>query len=75
MIYKPRSGTMNKNAHRYSPELLNYIKEKAGDLLYFFGYVNIDAYENPTGFFTYEFHCEENLKKYYGFREFNKNQH
>lgn len=72
-LYKPRSGAMNKNAHRYSPELIEYIKEKAGDLLYFFGYVNFD--ENPTGFFNFDTHSEENLQKNYGFRQFNKEQH
>jgi hypothetical protein len=43
---------MNKNMHRYSKELLDYIKTKAGDLLYFFGYVKTE--DNPTGFFDFE---------------------
>ena len=60
---------MNKNLHRYSPELLDHIKEKAGYLLYFFGYVDLE--DNPTGYFKYEKHKDEDLKQNYGFREFN----
>jgi predicted deacetylase len=60
---------MNKNMHRYSKELLDYIKTKAGDLLYFFGYVKTE--DNPTGFFDFEEQNEENLRLNYGFREFN----
>jgi predicted deacetylase len=69
-LYKPRSGAMNKNMHRYSKELIEYIKEKAGYLLYFFGYVKTD--DNPTGFFEFDTHSEENLKFNYGFKEFNQ---
>ena len=61
---------MNKNTHRYTHEITQYIKEKAGDLLYFFGYVDLD--DNPTGYFKFEKHSEENLKRHYGFVDFNK---
>ena len=50
VIYKPRSGgTVNRNLHRYTPELMDYIKQVAGDLIVYFGYASYE--ENPTGFF------------------------
>ena len=35
--YKPREGTVNKNAFRYNAEQMQYIKDKCGDLLLTFG--------------------------------------
>ncbi|CDW77353.1 fbox domain containing protein [Stylonychia lemnae] len=82
LIYQPRSSTggqasqktqVNKNLHRYSQVLLDYIKEQAADLLYFFGYVQIDK-ETPerTGFFNYKDHDPKLLAQSHGFKEWNK---
>jgi len=45
--------------------LIEYIKSEAADLLYFFGYVKTES--NPTGFFEFEEHTDENLRMLYGF--------
>ena len=43
-VYKPRqSGSReNKNLKHYNKEMIAYAKEKAGDMLHFFGYVDVD---------------------------------
>jgi hypothetical protein len=40
-----------------------------GHILYFFGYTNHPTEENPTAYFHFENHSEENLKHYMGFKE------
>ena len=43
-VYKPRQCGQgsNKNLVHYTEEMIDYCKEKAGDLLHFFGYVDVD---------------------------------
>ena len=41
-VYKPRQSGYNKNLIHYTPDMIEYVKEKAGDLLHFFGYADVD---------------------------------
>ena len=41
-VYKPKSNGSNKNLKHYTKEMIEYAKEKAGDLLHTFGYVDVD---------------------------------
>lgn len=41
-VYKPKSTGTNKNLKHYTQEMIEYAKEKAGDLLHIFGYVDVD---------------------------------
>jgi len=44
-VYKPRQSSKgaNKNLKHYTEEMIAYAKEKAGDLLHVFGYVDVDS--------------------------------
>ena len=46
------------------------MKEKGEDLLYFFGYANVD--DNKTSFFKFEDHKQESLGRFNGFKKWNK---
>jgi hypothetical protein len=69
---KATTGVANAHAHRYTTAQLDYIKEKMGHILYFFGYTNHPTEKNPMAFFNFETHSEDNLKNYMGFREVSK---
>jgi hypothetical protein len=65
-VYQTKSttGVANAHAHRYTKEQIDYFKTKMGHILYFFGYTNHPTEENPTAFFHFDTHTEENLKNY-----------
>ena len=69
-VYKPHYAVTKESIGFYTDELLDYIKEQAGDLLYYFGYVSFK--DNPTSFIEYERHTEDHLKAFYGFRKQNE---
>jgi hypothetical protein len=48
---KTTTGVPNAHSKRYTPELLAYIKQELGHLLYFFGYTNHPVEENKTAYF------------------------
>ena len=50
---------------------MELIKTELGDLLYFFGYTNLDEH-SLTNFFTFEQHTEEHKKLYNGFMKVNE---
>ena len=66
--YKLKSTTGKFNVHldKYSAEQRQFIRDTMGDKLYYFGYANVD--ENPTGFFEFDGHTEENLALHNKFR-------
>jgi len=70
--YKLKATTGKFDVHRkkYSPEQLAYIKETLVDQLYYFGYANVE--ENPTGFFEFSEHTQENLSLHNKFRSDSK---
>lgn len=41
-VYKPRSGTVNKNLDKYTDEMLLEVKDKMEELIHFFGYAKGD---------------------------------
>lgn len=69
---KATTGKFNVCKDKYTKEMIEYIKETNADLLYYFGYANHPTENNPTAFFTFENHKQENLDKYYGFRKDNE---
>lgn len=68
---KATTGIANAHKHRYTEAQIKYIMEKLGHILYYFGYTNHPTQENPTAFFNFDTHTEENLKNYYGFKQVN----
>lgn len=68
---KATTGKFNVCKDKYSEELIEYVKEKNADLLYYFGYTNHPTEENPTAFFEFKDHKPEHLANYYGFRQAN----
>jgi hypothetical protein len=68
---KTTTGVANAHKHRYTQTQIDYIKLKLGHILYFFGYTNHPTQENPTEFFQFDTHTEENLKNFYGFKAVN----
>lgn len=68
--YNLKDTTRKANAqkHRYTPELLELIKEQLGDHLYYFGYTNCGD-DNETNFFEFDEHKPENLANFGKFRE------
>ncbi len=80
VLYQPRASNggkidpktqINKNLYRYSEDLLNYIKDAAGDLLYFFGYVDVDE-KSSTPFFKFEKHDPAAITQNERFKMWNK---
>lgn len=54
MLYKPRSGGMNKNRGRYNDVQMDYIMNHCAEPLSVFGYTNDPlGYENDYCFFDY----------------------
>jgi|LakMenEpi03Oct11_1017367.scaffolds.fasta_scaffold14622_2 hypothetical protein len=45
---------------------MEFIKQEMGDLLYFFGYSNLEE-KSMTNFFTFDSHTEEHKGLYNGF--------
>ena len=73
--YQTKKTTGKFNAHRdkYTDEQIEFIKEKNADLLYYMGYTNHPEQDNTRcAFFTFNEHKEENVKKFFGFREDNQ---
>lgn len=58
------------HAHRYSKEQVDLIKQELGDLIYYFGYSNLDE-KSITNFFTFDSHTEERKALHNGFRRAN----
>ena len=72
--YKLKSTTGVFNAHKsmYTPEQIKFIEETFSDDLYYFGYAAVSE-DNPTGFYLKDAeHSEENLAKFYKFRQDNE---
>lgn len=67
-LVKTTTGVPNAHLHRYTPDQMDYIKQKLGHILYFFGYTNHPTETNVFDFFKFDNHSEENLSKYYGFK-------
>jgi hypothetical protein len=53
MVYKPRSGGINKNLKNYTPEQLEYAKNYNEELLHIFGYADDNDPNNITPFFDF----------------------
>ena len=70
---KDTTGKMTANVEKYNEEQVKYIKDKFGDMLYFFGYTNHPEQENPTALYEFDEHTPENLAKFNGFRKQNEN--
>ena len=68
---KATTGKFNVCKDKYTEELIEFVKEKNADLLYYFGYTNHPTEENPTAFFEFKDHKPEHLANYYGFRQAN----
>ena len=69
---KDTTGKFNINASRYTESQIEYMKEKIGDQLYFFGYSNHPEEEHNTAFFNFDEHKPENLAQFNGFRRVNE---
>ena len=69
---KASTGKFNVNKDMYTDDMLKYAMEKFGKYLYYFGYASHPTEENPTNFFDFKEHSEENLNEYYGFRRDNE---
>ena len=52
MIYKPKPGGLNKNAHMYTEEQMKYAKQELEEVAHYFGYNKVEG--NPYGFLDYE---------------------
>lgn len=48
---KKTTGKFNAHMNKYSPELKQYVQTELADLMYYFGYTNVD--DNPVSFFNY----------------------
>ena len=58
----------NANAHRYTPELKNWVGENLKEFINFFGYSKLPGQaENLTGFFDYENPDAEMIRQHGGF--------
>lgn len=70
--YKLKESTVkfNKNANKYTAEQIEYVKEKLGRWLHYFGYV--DTGDNWTGFFKYDSVNPEWEAQNYGFAKNNE---
>lgn len=63
----------NKNAHRYNPEQVAWIKEEMKEMLHFFGYAKLPQDpENPTGFYEFDGTDEEMNSIYNGYQRQNE---
>ena len=73
VVYKPRSGGINKNLSNYKPEQLEYTKNYNEDMIHFFGYAEDGKEENRTPFFDYQGKAKpENVAMMNQFKEMNK---
>ena len=69
--YKPRApGDHLKNVKYYSEELMEVIREEAGDLIHFFGYAKQDG--NNTSVFEFKDPKPEYVEQNYGFKAWNE---
>ena len=69
--YKPRApGDHLKNVKYYSEELMEVIREEAGDLIHFFGYAKQDG--NSTSVFEFKDPKPEYVEQNYGFKAWNE---
>ena len=69
--FKATTGQLNTNAKRYTKEQVDYIKQELGDLLYFFGYSNIDE-ESYSNFYQFDEHTEERKALHNGYKKVNE---
>ena len=67
---KDTTGLLNAHAHKYHPELIQYVQRELTPLMYYFGYANVD--DNPFGIFKYNQHTKENLRNYMQYRRDNE---
>jgi hypothetical protein len=58
------------HAHRYNKEQIELIKKELGDLIYYFGYSNLDE-KSMTNFFMFDSHTEDRKALHNGFRRAN----
>jgi hypothetical protein len=65
---KATTGIANAHKHRYTKTQIDYFKKKMGHILYFFGYTNHPTEQNPTAFFHFDTHTEENLKNFNAYK-------
>ena len=71
VVYKPKNVGYNKNLHKYSPEILEYIKQVLRPLLIYFGYVKVEGIENQYGFIDIGKLSGEEMEQYNGFMKNN----
>lgn len=74
-VYKPKSTGANKNLKHYTQEMIEYAKEKAGDLLHIFGYVDVDesyTSENKNYCRTPFFQIDSTAEQLASFNSFQK---
>lgn len=69
--FKATTGQLNASANRYTPEQTEFIKSELGDLLYFFGYSNVDE-ESYSNFYHFAEHSEERRALHNGFKKVNE---
>ena len=73
-LYKLKSleQNLNRNIGLYSPELLEQMKTKLKDHLYFFGYINHPLVKHETAFFEFDRHEEADLANFSAFKNLNE---
>lgn len=69
--FKETTGQLNASAKRYTQEQQKFIKDELGDLLYFFGYSNIDE-DSYSNFYQFDEHTEERRALHNGFKKVNE---
>lgn len=69
--FKATTGQLNTNTKRYSKEQADFIKNELADILYFFGYSNVDE-ESYSNFYHWDDHTPERKALHNGFRKVNE---
>lgn len=69
-VYKPRSGTVNRNLDKYTKEMLQFVYDEIEPYAHMFGYTKGDPHAEKTNteFFDYQgkaSHKSQDLKSHY----------